>query len=166
MNRNQPQVVVVETGTRSGIKRADAVKIRKQLETDRQTRRRGRTINRLGRHLYPWWAALGLIVVGLATWAIAPLAGDQAAYVTAAVAGGLILFIGWMVGRGSRRWRHRLYVASWAAALWIGYTATVGPSWMPVLALVAITVVLSARWWKAIRIPHPKGPSLPEPKPN
>jgi hypothetical protein len=65
-----------------------------------------------------------------------------------------------------KRWRARGGIAVLVAATWLVWTLRVELTWTGVGVLALAVVVLSARWWQAIRHPHPAGPPVAVDKPN
>lgn len=109
----------------------------------------------------PWLAGLIVFTVGAVTWLLRWLGDQRLASMTAAGCVVVVAWIAWMAGRRTKKWRAHLYRAGAAAAAFLLYAATTGPSWEAPLVLVVGLIVSSSSWWKANRPGHPKAPSRP-----
>jgi hypothetical protein len=140
--------------------RAQALKI-KQEDARLLEERRENSMRRLLRKQYMPWIVGGVVFVfGAATWLMRWLSDDPLLPVTAAALAGLILaWTAWMMGRRIPKWRGRIHLAAAVASVWLLYAAATGPSWKAPLLLVVGTVLSSSSWWKANRPPHPTAPS-------
>ncbi|HEY9251595.1 MAG TPA: hypothetical protein VIP06_02970 [Nocardioides sp.] len=149
MSKAQTLVVVDKRDPRS---------IAAEAEARLKARRQGRTIYRLRRHLVPWWCAFWLLALAAAMWGLAAVTTTSTAIAAALALSPEVGFVGWMISRRTGQWRHRAELATALAAGWLIYAAWTGPSWTILLALVLLTIGLSLKYWKAIRLQHPLGP--------
>lgn len=165
MQKNH-QLTVVSAGRGKGnmlvISRDDALNVAAQNEAERKVRRQGRTVYRLRRHLTPWWAALAVLPLTGLLWGVGSMSSTGTAVSIAALLSAVLGVVGWLLGRQAGQWRRRVWVGTGAASVWLPYAVLTGPSWDAALALVLIVCTLSARYWQAIRIPHPLAPADPE----
>ncbi len=83
--------------------------------------------------------------------------GESTAVLSTLTAAG---FVGVLVVRvrAPRRWRPRLTLAVLAAGAWLVWAGRAGLTWTTVAGLLSAEVALAARWWQAVRLPHPPGP--------
>ena len=165
MSRKPPTVVVVDNPRLASrhLPKDEAKRIRDQAIAERETRRKGRTLYRLKRHLAPWYAALTLAAAAGLGWLVKLV--DQAAGLWTAVGFACTVgFVGWLWAQRTKRWRTRLYAATIFAIGWLLVAAQTGPSRWLFITLAGGTILLGLRWWKTIRIPHPLAPATPEPE--
>lgn len=133
-----------------------------QLIAEAEEKAAGRTFYRLRRHARPWLAAAGTAALAAAGWWADKLAGPLAVAVTAAA----LAAAGWLVWALAHtaipsRLRGWSVACLTAGCLWLPPAAAAGPSWWAPASLVALTLALSARWWRSIRIPAPGSPPPP-----
>ena len=140
--------------------RSDAIRI-KQEDARLLEERRANSMRRLlAKQFAPWIAAAVVFVVGAVCWLVRWRIDSLTAVSLAFIVGVAACWSAWMVGRRTKKWRTRVHWAAGVASSWLLWTAGTGPSWRALLVLVLGTVLVSGRWWKTHRIPHPPKPLL------
>jgi bacterioferritin-associated ferredoxin len=139
---------------------AEARRIKAAAELEQKERRANSALTLLRRQYMPWVAAGAVFAAGAVLWLMRWLSNDPLLPVaTAALAGLVLAWAGWMTGRRTTKWRGRVHLGAGTASAYLLYAAGSGPSWRAPLVLVLGTVLVSSSWWKANRPKHPLAPS-------
>jgi NTP pyrophosphatase (non-canonical NTP hydrolase) len=119
---------------------------------------------RLRRQLRPYLILGGLWAGATAVHYAGRAAGDAAGLLVVVPAGAGAVWL--MVAYRRRKLTGRYAAGLTAGALWCGWVAAAGPSWLAAAALLTVGYAASLRWWRRWRIPDPPVDPAPPPGPD